>query len=217
MDTPVLVVNFKTYEKGSGKHAETLVKKCEKVSKETGKNIVLAVQNADIYRLSNFTELEVFAQHTDPENFGSNTGKDLVETIKFNGATGTLINHSEDNQDLKSIGKVVKKCRENGLTSIVCVDSLELAEKVDEFSPDFIAYEPEELIGGDVSVSEDKPEVVEKVVETVETEVLAGAGVKTGKDVKKVLELGGKGVLVASGIVKAEDVEKSLKDMVEPL
>jgi triosephosphate isomerase len=44
--------------------------------------------------------------------------------------------------------------------------------------------------------------------------VLCGAGVKTGKDVRRALELGAKGVLLASGVVKAKDPRKALQDLV---
>jgi len=44
--------------------------------------------------------------------------------------------------------------------------------------------------------------------------VLCGAGVKTGKDVKRALELGAVGVLLASGVVKSKDPKKALQDLV---
>ena len=44
--------------------------------------------------------------------------------------------------------------------------------------------------------------------------VLCGAGVKTGKDIRKALELGAHGVLLASGVVKAKDKRATLMDLV---
>lgn len=216
MDTPVLVVNFKTYRNGSRSKAESLAVNCEETAEKLGKNIVLAVQNTDIHRISEKVDLPVFAQHSDSNGFGAHTGKDIIPTLKYNGAEGVIINHSEDQESIEEIGKIVDKAREHNLTSIVCVDSSELAEKVSAFEPDYIAYEPEELIGGDVSVSKARPEILEKVVEHVELPVLAGAGVKTVEDVKKTLELGGKGILVASGIVKADDQIKALENLLKP-
>ena len=216
MDTPVLIVNYKTYRKGSGKEAEELSRICQSKSEETGKSIVLAVQNSDIYRLENAVDLPVFAQHVDSEDYGSNTGSDIVETLMFNGAEGALINHSEDQVEIEKIGSAVRRCKESDMITVVCVDSVELGKKVEKFGPDYIAYEPPELIGGDVSVSKAKPEVLKSMVESVKTPVLTGAGVKTTEDVEKSLEIGAVGVLVASGIVKAQDPGKSIENMVKP-
>ncbi|MDY6771471.1 MAG: triose-phosphate isomerase [Candidatus Nanohaloarchaea archaeon] len=218
MKTPLLIVNFKTYKAASGEHALDIAYKCERVAKSTDTNIAIAPQNADIGRIAEKVEIPVIAQHTDPEGYGSNTGSDIIETLAHNGADGTLINHSEDQVSLDTIEAVVKRCRKQDITSVVCVDEETLAESVKDFKPDFIAYEPPELIGGDVSVSQAKPEILEGVVDTVgrAAPVLTGAGVKTAEDVEKALELGSEGILVASGVIKADDVEQALRDLVEP-
>jgi triosephosphate isomerase len=79
--------------------------------------------------------------------------------------------------------------------------------------------EPPELIGGDISVTNAKPEVVVEAVRAVHRvdasiPVLCGAGVKNGQDVKKAIELGAKGVLLASGVVKAKDQRQALRDLI---
>lgn len=216
METPALVVNFKTYEQASGLSGLKLAEKCEKTARKTGKNIVITVQNADINRISSKVDIPVFAQHVDSESYGSHTGSDLASTLAFEGADGSLINHSEDPITIEEIEKDIERCLDTGLTSIVCVDSVELGKKVDKLNPDFIAYEPPELIGGDISVSESKPEVIEKMVKSVETPVMTGAGVKNTEDVVKSLELGTVGVLVASGVVKSENPEKVMENLVKP-
>jgi triosephosphate isomerase len=106
-----------------------------------------------------------------------------------------------------------------GLQTVVCADSVETAEACALLKPDFIAIEPPELIGGEVSVTSAKPEIVERTVRAVHRiddgiPVLCGAGVKTGADVKRAIELGTRGVLLASGIVKSMDVKKSLISLV---
>ena len=90
------------------------------------------------------------------------------------------------------------------------------------FSPDFIAVEPPELIGGDISVTSANPRIVSDTVDTVKSvdpkvKVLCGAGVKTGEDVRKAIELGAEGVLLASGVVKSNDPKKTLMDLVSGL
>ena len=86
------------------------------------------------------------------------------------------------------------------------------------FSPNFIAVEPPELIGGDISVTTSDPGIVSGSVEAVKkidpnVKVLCGAGVKNGRDVAKSIELGADGVLLASGIVKALDKESVIRDL----
>ncbi|MFB6077278.1 MAG: triose-phosphate isomerase, partial [Candidatus Nanohaloarchaea archaeon] len=82
------------------------------------------------------------------------------------------------------------------------------------FDPDFVAFEPPELIGGDVSVASAKPELIEAAVENAATTVLTGAGVKDSDDVETALDLGTDGVLVASGVVKADDPAAAMTDLV---
>jgi len=85
-------------------------------------------------------------------------------------------------------------------------------------SPDFVAIEPPELIGGDISVTEAEPDIIRGAVRKVkeinpDVKVLCGAGVKRGKDVEKAIELGSAGVLLASGVVKVDDKEGVLREM----
>jgi triosephosphate isomerase len=218
MQTPALIVNCKTYEAASGAEARKLAYTCEKVAEQTGAEIAITPQNADIGRLAEKVSIPVLAQHTDPEEYGSNTGSDIAETLAYNGADGTLINHSEDQVALDTIETVIERARDADMETVVCVDEQTLADEAADFKPDYIAYEPPELIGGDTSVSEAKPEVLESVVETVDgrAPVLTGAGVKTQEDVRKALELGSKGILVASGVIKAKDPEQALRDLVKP-
>jgi len=219
MQTPFLLVNFKTYDQASGKQALQLAYTCEKVAHQTGANVAIAVQNADIARIAPKVDIPVLAQHVDPDSYGSNTGSDIVETLAYNGASGTLINHSEDQSPLDNIKGSIERCHDKGLTSIVCVDNPRLAESVAGAEPDFIAYEPPELIGGNVSVASSKPDILKQVVQQVsgDVAVLAGAGIKRQEDVSTSLELGAEGVLIASGVVKADDREKTLTHLLEPL
>ncbi|MBD3303718.1 triose-phosphate isomerase, partial [Candidatus Woesearchaeota archaeon] len=80
--------------------------------------------------------------------------------------------------------------------------------------PDFIAIEPKELIGGKISVSKARPELIRETVKAVKTKVLCGAGINTRQDVKTALKLGAKGVLVASAVAKAKNPGKALKALI---
>jgi len=220
MQTPIIIVNFKTYDRAYGLKAVELAQMCEKVAKETGSHIAVAVGAPDIYHVAESVSIPVLAQHVDDIRFGSHTGYILIEDIKENGADGTLINHSEHRLKLDVIESTIKRCKENNMVTIVCATDAVQAKAVAVFNPDFIAVEPPELIGGDVSVSKHDPEIISDTVANVKfvdprIPVLVGAGVKNHEDVKIAMELGSKGILIASGITKAKFPEKALRDLVE--
>src|SRR3989442_1266063 len=111
--------------------------------------------------------------------------------------------------------------QETGASVVLAPPASDLAH-VAKLSPEYIAIEPPELIGGDVSVTTANPEIVSGAVERIRAAnpnvgVLCGAGVKSRKDVAKALELGTVGVLLASGVVKAKDPEAALRDLVKGL
>ncbi len=220
MQTPIIIVNFKTYDSAYGERAVALAKICEKVAKETGHHIAVAVAAPDIYRIANEVSIPVLAQHVDSVKFGSHTGYILPEDVKEEGAVGTLINHSEHRVDIKKLEKYIERAQESHLIVVACAkDSVE-AKAIAAMEPDFIAVEPPELIGGDISVSKHDPEIISDTVANVKfvndkIPVLVGAGVKDAEDVKIALELGAKGILIASGITKSSDPEKALKELVE--
>ena len=217
--TPVVMVNVKTYESATGEKAVELAKICEKVSKDSGVEIACAVQIPDIYRVANAVEIPILSEHIDPIVYGSNTGYILPEAVKEAGAVGTLINHSEHTMILKDIDAAIRRAKEVGLETVVCSNNITTSMAIAALNPDFVAVEPPELIGGDISVTTANPEIVSGTADAVrkinkEIKVLTGAGVKTGKDVKKAIELGTDGVLLASGVTKAKNVEEVLYDLV---
>ena len=107
LQTPMIIVNFKTYLESTGKKAVELAKKAEKASKETGANIVVVPQFADIAKIAEAVEIPVFAQHIDPIKPGNSTGHILAESVKEAGAVGTLINHSERQLKLSDIDAII--------------------------------------------------------------------------------------------------------------
>ncbi|MFO7990719.1 MAG: triose-phosphate isomerase [Thermoplasmata archaeon] len=215
IETPVIIVNFKTYSQSIGEKAVELT---DIIEEHAEYNWIVCPQTADLRMVVDDSILPVFAQHVDGIEPGSHTGHTLVDTVVDAGAVGTLINHSENQLKLSEIEKIVQLCKEKGLTTVVCANNPEASAAAAALGPDFVAYEPPELIGGDISVSTAKPEVVEEAVEKVkkvnpDVEVLCGAGVKNGEDVKIALELGTKGVLLASGLVKSDSPVEVIKDL----
>ena len=81
MQLPTIIVNAKTYQGGTGQAAVELAKIMEQVHKDTGANLALAVQPADIYRTSQAVDIPVLGQHIDPISYGSHTGWILPESV----------------------------------------------------------------------------------------------------------------------------------------
>ncbi len=211
----MIIVNCKTYESATGEKALALARIHEKVAKKTGVPIMIAVQAADLYRVSREISIPVCAQHADPVGYGSHTGWTMPEAIRDAGAKGSLLNHSEHRftnfDDLKKVAELLKKM---GLKTIICAENDDEGAKIAEIiDPDFIAVEPPELIGGDISIATAQPELIERSVKKIGNNVLVGAGVKTSADIRIARKLGAKGVLLASGITKASDPEAVLMDL----
>ena len=219
--TPVIIINFKTYEGCFGKEAVKLAKIVEKVAKKTGASLAVAPNNIDIYRVSQSVSIPVLAQHVSPISPGSHTGHVLAQAVKEAGAVGTLLNHAEKMRSLDIIGQSVARCREAGLLTVVCADTVESIRGIASLRPDMIAIEPPELIGGNISVTAADPVLLERSLKAVKSvadiPVLCGAGVKTGKDVAAAIKLGMKGVLLASGVTRVADPEAALLDLVSGL
>lgn len=218
MKLPVIVTNFKTYESATGEKALWLAKIHEKIARSTGASIAIAVQIPDIHRISQTVSIPVFSQHVDAVSYGAHTGFILPESVKANGAFGTLLNHSEHRVDSELIGKAIERAKAAGLFVIVCAQEPVEGHRLMSCKPDLVAVEPPELIGGDISVSTARPEIISGAVELIGRErVLVGAGVKNAHDVRIALKLGASGVLLASGITKSLDPESVLQDLVSGL
>jgi len=218
----VIVVNFKTYPEASGLGALALAKLCAQISSETGASLIVAPPMLDLAIVASAVKIPVFAQHIDSVQSGSTTGHVTVENAKASGALGTLVNHSERRIKISEIHDIIDRSRRAGLVTIVCTNNLAVSKACAAMEPDFVAIEPPELIGGDVSVTTANPKIVADTVLAIKginkrVGVLCGAGVKNGRDVAKALELGTDGVLLASGVVKAKDPKSVLLDLVSGL
>ncbi len=222
MRLPVIVVNFKVYPEALGRRGWDLAKICAAVAEDTGASIVIAPPMSDLAHIARIVHIPVFGQHADTAEAGAHTGWLPPEALLEAGAAGTLLNHSERKIPHKNVAAILPRCETLGLEVIACADDLKEAEALARLGPDYIAIEPPELIGGDVSVTSASPEVVSGAVDRIHAirpavGVLCGAGVKDRKDVAKALELGTVGVLLASGVVKAKHPEKALRDLARGL
>ena len=218
MNTPIVILNYKTYLESSGENALELARALKSASEESGITMVAAPQAADIYRIQDQISLPIFAQHIDPITPGGHTGSNLIETLIEAGISGSLINHSENRMKLADIDEVIQLCKQNDIESCVCTNNIATSKAIATFSPDAVAVEP----GTGIPVSQAQPEVVEDSVKGVKSinkkiKVLCGAGISTGDDMEAAMDLGADGVLLASGIVKAENPKEALLDLVSKL
>ena len=220
--TALIVVNFKTYASAQGDAAVTLAKAMAEVNDTTDASMVAVVSAFDLSAVKAAAPgLEFWTQHLDPIGWGSNTDWMHPETAMGYGATGTIINHAEHKVDLSHVESLLNQLPDD-FPVCACAADIDEAKALAALSPTFIAVEPPELIGGDISVTTADPGIVSGTAEVVKASnpnvrVLCGAGVKNGADVAKAIELGTEGVLLASGVTKAEDPKAVLYDLVSKL
>ena len=209
-----LIINLKTYEEATGKNLNKItsaVKKLQYKARKSNVQIILAVPAVDI---SSVEGVNVYSQHVDPFEYGAHTGYVLPTHVKNAGARGTLLSHSEKYLDVEQIKKTLPLIKKAGLQVCVCARDVKRAKELSKLNVDFIAVEPPELIGGDISVSTAKPGLISNSVKACgKKALLVGAGVKNAQDVRVAVQLGAKGILVASGVIKAKNTEKAIDDL----
>lgn len=211
-----LIINLKTYEEGTGKNAVKIAKIAKKLEKEAKKKkveIIICCQDLDVREVLKI-KAKTYAQHIDHFDYGAHTGYSIAHALKKAGVKGSLVSHSEHLLPIKEIKKTVEMAKELKMEVCVCARDAKAVRQVAKVKPDFIAVEPAELIGGDISISTAKPQLIKASVKAAgDVPLLVGAGVKNSEDVRKGIELGAKGILVASGVVKAKNVEKEMREL----
>jgi triosephosphate isomerase (TIM) len=202
-----LVINLKNYNEISGDNSTKIVHDAKNASLLNHKDIIIAPPPSSILALSKI-RIPIISQHVDDVPLGATTGFIVPEIIKSYGAVGSIINHSEHKIEHSKIKNLVKRLRELDMISIVCADNLDEVRVVSQFSPDFLAIEPPELIGKGIAVSRANPSIIKDCVQVVkgissEVKVICGAGIVDKDDVEKAFKLGVEGILISSGVVKS--------------
>lgn len=222
MTSPLILVNLKTYQEGSGHRAHMIAQAAQLVAGESGVAIGIAPGYIDLHPLCHHFSLPVYAQHVDGTEPGAHTGQVTAEAIKAAGAAGSLVNHSERRLTLAEIDSSLVKLRAQKLISVLCTNNEATSAAAAALAPDYVAIEPPDLIGSGVSVSKANPEIIRRSVAAVHTvnpkvKVLTGAGIQSGECVKIAIDLGTDGVLLASSVVKSKDPAGVLRDLVSKL
>jgi len=210
-----LITNFKTYNEASGVKAQELYDLHVQAARQFPHvKVCVAVSALDLVGLVRQPEVLVLAQHIDPVGAGSFTGKINPERVAELGVYGVILNHSEYRLDRDLLCRTIMAAKNNGLKTFVCCETAEEGWSFLDLEPDFLAVEPPELIGGDISVSKAQADVIKNALQLIGSDrLLVGAGVKDREDVRLAVEYGARGVLLASGVCKAADPYAALLDL----
>ena len=206
----MIVINLKNYKRG--KEALELARTIYLYANQA----IVAVSAPDIKEIADTYNSQVYAQHVDYHEPGKSTGFVVPETLTENGATGTLLNHSEHQLPFEVIKKTLKRCNERGLKVVLCVKNLTQAKKFKSLNPYAMAFEDPKLIASGKSITSFEPAALEKFAKLLsDTQILplCGAGITSGADVKRAFELGCKGALIASAVADTHNPEKLLKEI----
>jgi len=203
----MLLINFKTYTQALGPNALRLAKELQTTAVEfPNVEVGLAPPSFDLAKVSDSVKVPIWAQHVDPAGEGQFTGHLSPKNAIEAGAIGTFLNHSEHQLGEGDIQKTLKLARNAGLKVLIFANSPQKVSEFKELNPDYLAYEPQELIGGKISVTSAKPEVISQAVEkSGNIPLLIGAGVHKKEDISTALSLGAVGAVVASAVVKAQN------------
>ncbi len=204
-------INFKSYKESTGINAQNLLKGIQ--SNFHNSEEIIPVLNPLDSMIP--VPIKKFIQHADPLESGPFTGHIPVDLLSQYGYSGILLNHSEHRISEKQIAETIRLARKYELKTLLCAENLEEIKKFLVYEPNFIAYEPPNLIGGDISVSTAQPDIIMNASSVIgdRSIFIVGAGIKNRRDVELSLNYGAKGILVASGIVKSKDPIAAIKEM----
>lgn len=207
----MIIINTKNYKTGN-----ELVK-LAKLVEDSKVKAIMAVPATDIIAIVQNTKLSVYAQHVDATSETS-TGWLSASNVKKHGAKGTLLNHSEHSMPFDMLKATVQQCKKLGLETVVCAESLAMAQKILKLKPNAIAFEDPALIGTGKSITSYRTHDLQKFVKMLKGRnvlPICGAGISSIDDVKAAYWFGCKGVLIASAIAKSKNPSNLINSLKE--
>lgn len=160
----------------------------------------------------------LWLQHADSDSLGAHTGKNSIELVENFMCEGILLNHAERKLENKELFLTIERALAKNFKVMVCSQDFEFLKSLEKFGKNVIlAYEPENLIGSDVSVVDGDLSNLQKKLDDFENPYVLGAGVKDNQDILACNSLGASGVLIASKVCKAEDSFKVLQELLQGL
>lgn len=214
----MIVLNLKSYEETFGNQTNIFLDPIKEITQNSKIQIYVAVNAVDIRMAKeSYPQINIISQNVDSDKVGSSTGKIVPELLLTAGINYSLFNHSENRKNSLTIIEDIKNIQSRGIKLIVCCENVEEAKEILKAEPFAIAFEPPELIGSGISVS-NYPDLVKDFInlfESSNTIPLIGAGISKGTDIKDSIALGAHGVLLASAYVKASDKKAKLKELLD--
>lgn len=213
----MIIVNFKNYKETFGDGALNLAEICKEVALKTGVEIIPAVSALDAVLIKKELKMKVFLQNVDPIFEGRGSG--FVSPLKAVELKidGSLLNHSEHRIPTGTLKKMIAVWPKK-FQSVVCLSSLgQIKGWARNIKPDFIAYEPKNLIASkEKSVATENPKTIKTIVDFYKKiPVLVGAGIHSVEDIKVSLKMGASGILISSFVVQSKDPLKNLTKLAE--
>lgn len=217
---PHFQVNFKIYPETHGERALSFARMLEDIEEETNARFVLTPQLPDLRMIASETSLSVTAPSVDAVEPGRGMGKILPDTIADTGAAGVVINHAENRDTFSDLAWKIERCRDLGIDSVVCVDSVKMGRSIADYDPDALIYEMPEDISSDRSITQTHPDRVREFLKMIDeknprTQVLIGGGISNADDVASAFELGADAAGAASAVSLAEEPELLLRDIAD--
>ena len=216
---PFFVINPKSYL--YGEELLDLAKYADNKAKEYDVDILFTAPFIELKTIADNTKyLTLTAQHMDSIPPGRGMGKIVGEMLKNIGVKATFLNHVEHKiENEEELEKVIKKCKNLDIQSVVCANSVEDAKKVASLGADIIICEPDELVGTGQTSSDEYMIATNNAIKEVnpQTQVLQAAGISTPEDVYKAIYLGADSTGGTSGIIKAKDPKKTIDDMLRSM
>lgn len=213
----MIFVNFKSYKEATGENAIKLAVICETIFEQTKIPIIPVVQAVDVWRVRQHVSIPVWIEHVDGKEPGAQTGYTTIEAAIQAEAAGTILNHSEHPVDHEKLKLTVERARQldPAFQIMLLAPDTNVLMHNKSLNPDFVCYEPPELIGSKTeSVATKKADVIAEGVQVAgDIPLIVGAGIKSKEDVVASLRRDAKGVLVASGIVLAEKPDEKLIEL----
>lgn len=215
---PFFVINPKSYL--YGEELLDLAKYADNKAEEYDVDILFTAPFTELKTIADNTKyLTLTAQHMDSIPPGRGMGKIVGEMLKNIGVKATFLNHVEHKIENEELEKVIKKCKNLDIQSVVCANSVEDAKKVASLGADIIICEPDELVGTGQTSSDEYMIATNNAIKEVnpQTQVLQAAGISTPEDVYKAIYLGADSTGGTSGIIKAKDPKKTIDDMLRSM
>lgn len=217
---PHFQVNFKIYPETYGGHGLSFAQLLEEIEAETGARFVITPQLPDLRTIAAETDLAVTAPYMNAVEPGRGMGKILPEALANAGADGVVINHEENRDTLSDLVWKIERCRDLGMDSVVCVDSIGMGRAVAEFDPDSVVFEKPGDISTDRAITRIYPDRVRDFIMTIDmensrTRVHVGGGISTPEDVRLAFEQGAHATGAASAVSLADDPESLLRSIAD--